>query len=264
MLKDKEIQNLSDDLSCRSCREWLHPFLEGETDPLSSRAIKGHLAICPDCAGEARILEKERIELLEAMLVSPALSPRFPRRITREILRRQAETRRRKMLGVLRRLVVTMASGAALILAAFLGANLLGLIPGERDRGIDVAAATPGTVIHGTVIHDTTGLTSTSPSVSAAPACSTATDITGEASDDSNQIVPVSARLDLNDSINFTSNFFPLDQDLPCQRDLNNDGETDASDAAHLFMLATMDNITDSDALGVITEVQQNCNSPCI
>jgi hypothetical protein len=74
---------------------------------------------------------------------------------------------------------------------------------------------------------------------------------------------PGSSWPDLIEWIEFSQRFFPLDERLPCQRDVNRDGETNICDATHLFMIAVGPAPLDLTRSGSAEDLDLDCNSPC-
>ena len=219
-------RNLSSDLGCRICRENLHLYLEGEAAPITVREIGDHLSRCPGCSAELRVLQEERIAFLEAALSSPPLSPRFSERVIREIRREEGERRTARKIATFRRLFVSVGAAAAIALAGLGIAHLTVLSPLNPPEG--------------TVVH----------SPPAASARSFAKDQEKSLAGDGvfkeapptvtvPEVQPPGVRMALPDWFTLSEEMFPAER-RPCERDLNEDGISDASDAAHLCMIAVL------------------------
>jgi len=247
---DEKIREIHGDLPCSACEEWLHFYLEGETDPSLSRAIGAHLERCPRCAARRRVLEEERLELVEALSRSPALSKRFPGRVIGEIRRRTAQERDRRLIRRLTRLGLG-AGGLAAAAAVALAISLIAgpsahaplappstplvaangapkaevVIGGSPERSTRGSAARERLII--APLHCPDDLPGWSPPAGLKAEANTATLIS---------FTGTGPRL--SETIEFSATIFRQEESLPCTRDINNDGQTNVSDAAHLFMLS--------------------------
>jgi hypothetical protein len=246
-------------LPCAAVKERLHLFLEDEADSITGRSIREHLGGCPSCAEEARRIEEERIAFLEAAVVSPALSTRFADRVVEEIRREEAEALGRRRASRLR--AVIAASGLA---AGFAFLALAGLLTGptsgpasmpegiaDRSAG-NTAESRPAPALP--VSLPTAGPPArlafnlpVTPSVRACPEL---------------PATPAALHLNLPDWIDYSADFFAPRDLRPCQRDVNQDGQTDISDAAHLFMLAVNQSPAEL-ASSSLDDIDLDCGSLC-
>jgi hypothetical protein len=245
---DDKIRHIHGDLPCTACEEWLHLYLEGETDPSLSRAIAAHLERCPRCAARQRVLEEERLELVEALSRSPALSKRFPERVIGEIRRRTAEERDRRLIRRLARLGLGVGglAGAAAV------ALVISLIAGRSAHAPLAPPSTPpavgnsapnAVVVIGSPERSTWGSTARERLIIAPLHCPD--DLPGwsppaglKAEAIPGTLISFTGGPRLSETIEFSATIFRQEESLPCTRDINNDGQTNVSDAAHLFMLS--------------------------
>ena len=240
MIRDDVIRGLSPDAPCEFFEETLHLWIEGEADPLAARELQSHLGSCAACERRLRDLEQERIAILETALTSPPLSLRFPRRVTEEILRHQGTERIHRRLKALRKALVGLAAAAAVALSAFALERLAhppAMPGGAPAMGASLLATTsvvrrqaPGVIIH--IIPEAlpARLDASERCIDPRPALASDTG--------SGRPVATDQRINLANWIEFSAEFFHFERHLPCHRDVNQDGLTDISDAAHLFMLA--------------------------
>ncbi len=239
------------DLPCAAVKEGLHRYIAGEVDPLTARSIQDHLRRCPSCSGEAHILEEEEIAFLEAAVVSPALSPRFAARLVDEIRREETEALGKRKLRRLRSILGAGALAAGIAVAA-VGGFLTAPTASPERGGADLSgpiAVRPEMALSGKVCPEDRsrrgGIV--------LPLASLHRELPA---------TPANLRLNLPDWVEFSASFFPLDELKPCQRDVNHDGQTDISDAAHLFMLAVTPSPADP-ATSSLDEIDLDCNSLC-
>ncbi len=99
---------------CQRIVPTLHRYVEGELDPIHSRLVEKHIALCPACFNEKERLDLERLWLAEAVFEGPALSARLVEKVMKTV-RREAASRSRSRW--LRRLAL---SGAAACVAVAL------------------------------------------------------------------------------------------------------------------------------------------------
>jgi len=215
---------------CAVCDEWLHFYVEGATDPGLSRTITAHLEGCPRCAARLWELEAERLGLMEALGRSPALSSRFPARVVGEIRRRKAEEKDRRLIRRLARLGLG-AAGLAVAAAIALVCTLL------AGRGTHAPSAPSPSRVPARVVR-------IAPDRAVPPRSLTFGPL--PCPDDGLKTEAIPATLisltrsgpRLSETIEFSATILRQEDALPCTRDINNDGQTNVSDAAHLFMLS--------------------------
>jgi hypothetical protein len=239
-------RNLSSDFGCRLCRENLHLYLEGEAAPLASREIREHLSRCPACTEEFRLLEEERVAFLEAAVSSPPLSPRFSERVIREIRREEAERSALRKIAAFRRLLMS-AGAAAVIALAGLGIATLFSPLGPPEGTVASSPLGPvssplgppeGTVVGHSPIDSSRGMGEEKAVVVVVNDGPSAHSTTAG----QNAVVEErrsEVRMKLPDWFALSEEMFPA-KSRPCESDLNEDGISDASDAAHLCMLAVL------------------------
>jgi hypothetical protein len=261
MARHDAVRSGSSELLCRICEEWLHRHVEGEVDAFTSRSISGHLAGCPSCSALHRRLLEETTEFLEAALVSPPLSSRFPERVTAEIRRLAAEKRDRRLIRGLFKLGIGGSAAAAALIAAFLwggwgagsgGGGPLGPPSALLARSGAPLEASPERPV-----------SRTSCPSAAEPGPAIGRRVEGTDLSDRAALIPAVDRLRLADSIDFSATFLKLEDRLPCSRDVNHDGETDVSDAAHLFMLAVASPPADLARYPSAEESDPDCLASC-
>lgn len=104
-------------VDCRWAQEHLHAHVEGESPPLVSRLLAGHLPTCPTCRAAVEALEAERLWVIDSMVESPRLSPRFPEKVLRRIQRSERSLARRRRRSALLRIagVAALLGLAALV-----------------------------------------------------------------------------------------------------------------------------------------------------
>jgi hypothetical protein len=226
-------RNLSSDLGCRICRENLHLYLEGEAAPLASREIQEHLSRCPDCAAELRVLQEERIAFLEAALSSPPLSPRFSERVIREIRRDEAERHAMRKIATFRRLFVSVGTAAAIVLAGF-GIAHVTSGGGSTPTSVKVAVNEGSTAFRSRPRD-----LERPPAMMLTPGPASPASLPIAAEARSIEELQPAVRMALPDWFVLSEEMFPAER-RPCERDLNEDGISDFSDAAHLCMIAVL------------------------
>jgi hypothetical protein len=235
-------------LSCSICAEHLHRTIEGEAEPLVARLVKEHLAGCASCAAEAKALEAERIEILEVMLRSPALSDHFSSRVVRKIGVLEKARRGRELI---RRSLTGLAAAAVVALAVWIGMGPrsspapvpLALAP---DFPVAVESSAPGEDPVAARLPGPFKLVRFTPPPSSS----------GCSAGDTLRTTP------LPNPIDYAAVMFPLDELPPCQRDVNHDGRTDVRDAAHLFMLALASAPSDLFRPGS-EDITDDCDGEC-
>ena len=252
-------RSIDPDLPCAVVLERLHMVLEGEADQFTARSIRRHLGGCAACAEEARRIEEERIAFLEAAVVSPELSSRFADRVVEEIRRQEAEALGRRRISRLRAAIAASGLAAGIAFLA-LGGLLTAPTSGPRPLAAKLADVAAGTVAES---RPAPSLPVSLPgagaparlaySMPAAPIVKVCPELPA---------APAALRLNLPDWIEYSADFFAPRGPRPCQRDVNQDGQTDISDAAHLFMLAVNQSpaeLADSS----LDDLDLDCGSLC-
>jgi putative zinc finger protein len=247
------------ELPCAAVKERLHLFLENEADALTGRSIREHLGRCATCAEEARRIEEERLAFLEAAVVSPALSSRFADRVVEEIRRQEAEALGQRRISRLRAIIAASALAAGFALLSLAGLftapasgpgqapeKIAGSIAGNIEEGRPAPSLPVSLPIAGPSARLAFNVPVT-PSVRVCPELPAA---------------PASLHLNLPDSIDYSADFFWPRDPRPCQRDVNQDGQTDISDAAHLFMLAVNQSPAEM-ASERLDDIDLDCGSLC-
>ena len=235
-------------ICCATCAEWLHLHLEGEAEPLLSRTLKEHLAACPACARRYEALERERVEVLEALLSTPPLSPRFASQVMGRIRGLERSERNRR----LRRRLYRLLSGTAVAAAAAAAALLIVL----RTGGGQPREAQTNVVIGSKPVPTPSFIRyAVPPGAGIVPRCP----------DEKVEPLPLPPtsgdQVGVNESIDVTAALLRLEDRLPCSRDVNHDGEMDVSDAAHLFMLAVAP--PPADMVLAIDSGETDCTLTC-
>ena len=249
---DRNILHIASDLPCHICQEWLHAFVEGEEVPLGRRAIAMHIETCRACSAEREALEDERRLFLEAAVESPALSPRFAANVIAELRREQSERRLRSARRLWRSSALSIAAAAVAVAALSLWwrpANEKlrddrpAVVAGTHDDAPGAWSLTSAGETLAVSVPRAPRLSPTPVSTSV-PRIDARIDAACGAGDDGHELPrspSVPAAPDLKDSIEFSARVLHRREPVPCTRDVNRDGETDISDAAHLFMLAVAD-----------------------
>jgi len=262
------VRSIYGDLPCTVCMEELHRFVEGEADPALARAITGHLRRCAACAERRRGLEEERIEFMEAAIRSPALSPRFGARIIEEIERRGREKSVIGRLGRWRFLGIASAAAAALTAVLFFVSSREAQAPSPFVLGpVEAPAAGADSTLarEGSTVKEDTGVDAER-KISIAHVAPRAG---APAPAPSAPFPPAPAQrpacvIALTDSIEVLSSVLRVDARLPCSDDVNRDGESDLSDAAHFFMLAVASTPAGIGGLSPVADMDLDCVMACV
>ena len=107
-------------MKCEKSREQLHLYVDGMLDKQERRALKGHLATCPECRAELELLRG----IVEAIETEPLLEPEAD--FTSRVMARLPEVAKRKVFSFEN---IFWISGMA---AAFIAATWLSLAYGTH------------------------------------------------------------------------------------------------------------------------------------
>ncbi len=250
------------DLPCTVCLDGLHRFVEGEADPALARAIAAHLRRCAGCVDRRRRLEEERIGFLEGAIRSPALSPRFAARVVEEIERRDRETSVLGRLGRWRSIGIASAAAVAVTAVFFIA-------PSRETPSARPVVRSPIEAMAVSSNGSPSGALPTLVREDAAPKEDARVDaervvsVVHSAAALPASMAPPANPIALADSIEVLSSVLRVDARLPCSDDVNRDGESDLSDAAHFFMLAVASTPAGIGSLSPAADMDLDCILAC-
>jgi anti-sigma factor RsiW len=220
-------------VGCRFFHERLHAYVEDELDEATAMFLAAHLDGCAACRDEKRRLEDERIEVLSMLVAAPPPPLRFPERVIAAL-----SIEGRIEAPKLRRSPWRFALGVAV--GILLGSLAVSLALRSPDRS--PAGAPPET---------STRLVSPveDPPAARPPADDAAPPAAPPAGIDVPHGVDAESESSAVAARPFEEAWDAVRRLHPCSEDLNQDGQTDLSETAHVFNLLAVANLPMSGAV---------------